>query len=73
MLFFLCHTHLLFQDHAKPLIDVGVLTVLAKLLDTENVHPRIKTAAASALANITDHDVRHCQVSNLFFVSVLFV
>lgn len=36
--------------------------MLVKLLDTEGVHVRIKTAAASALANITDHDVRHCQV-----------
>jgi hypothetical protein len=35
--------------------------VLAKLLDTETVNARVKTAAASALANITDHDVRHCQ------------
>ncbi len=49
------------KDHAKPLIEAGALAVLAKLLETENVHGRTKTAAASALANITDHDVKHCQ------------
>ena len=39
---------------------MGTLNALVKLLDGGSTNPRTKTAALSTLANITDHDVKHC-------------
>lgn len=52
------------KAHAKPLLDAGTFPVLVRLLESSSpsaLNAKLRTAALSTLANITDHDARHCQ------------